>query len=137
MSLISGEEEQRLAQRYLASGSNALIDAEIEVLGSDYRANGYTTRTQADELGRLLDLEPGTALLDLGAGCGWPGLYLAERSGCDVASYDPMHEGLDVSRARAKKDGIESRHLAVRGHGDALPFRSRSFGAVVHTDVLC
>jgi cyclopropane fatty-acyl-phospholipid synthase-like methyltransferase len=129
--------EREFRDRYAIAGADALIDAEREVLGSDYRANGYTTRQQADRLGELVGLQAGDRLLDLGSGCGWPGLYLAQRHGCSVVTIDPAHDGNVASAARALADGIAARHLAVTARGWSLPFPSRTFDAIVHTDVLC
>jgi protein-L-isoaspartate O-methyltransferase len=36
----------------------------------------------------LLGLDPTVRLLDVGAGSGWPALYLAKISGCDVTMSD-------------------------------------------------
>jgi cyclopropane fatty-acyl-phospholipid synthase-like methyltransferase len=128
---------ETLGGRYAASGAAALVAAELEALGSDYQANGYTTRAQADELGRELALSRGQVLLDIGSGCGWPGLYLAARHGCFVISADPINEGGDAARRRAISDRLADRSLAVRAEGTALPIRQESIDAVVHTDVLC
>lgn len=130
-------EGERFRERYAASGAPAQLAAESEALGSDYQANGYTTRSQADELGRLLRLAPGQILLDIGAGCGWPGLYLAARHGCAAASLDPVAEGCAVARERARSDGLSARVWAVRADAVALPVRPGSVDAVVHTDLLC
>ena len=113
-----------------------MLAAEVEVLGSDYQANGYTTMAQADLLGDVLDLKPGQRLLDLGAGCGWPGLYLASRHGCDVLSIDPVADGMGVAHRRAMADGLADRAAAIVGEGLHPPLRSRSVDAVIHTDVL-
>jgi cyclopropane fatty-acyl-phospholipid synthase-like methyltransferase len=130
-------ESETLGGRYAASGNAALVAAELEALGSDYQANGYTTVAQADELGRLLGLDQGQVLLDIGSGCGWPGLHLAARHGCSVISADPIDEGGDAARQRAIADGLADRSLAVRAEGAALPIRPESVDAVVHSDVLC
>jgi len=128
---------ETLGKRYAASGDAALITAELEALGSDYQANGYTTIAQADELGHLLSLSKGQILLDIGSGCGWPGLYLAARHGCAVVSVDPVDEGLDVARRRAIADKLAERSLTIRADGAALPIRPGSVDAIVHSDVLC
>ena len=114
-----------------------MIDAEREVLGSDYQANGYTTLSQADQIGAELGLGAGDRLLDLGSGCGYPGLYLARRFGCSVTSLDPVASGATTAAARADHDGLVDRHAAVVGLGAALPFRDRSVDAIVHIDVMC
>ena len=130
-------EHETLGGRYAASGDAALVAAELEALGSDYQANGYTTVAQADELGRLLALSKGQVLLDIGSGCGWPGLYLAARHGCAIISADPIDEGCCTAGQRAIADGLTDRSLAVRAEGAALPIRPGSVDAVVQSDVLC
>jgi cyclopropane fatty-acyl-phospholipid synthase-like methyltransferase len=134
---LTSEAGERFRDRYLISGSAALIEAELEVLGSDYSANGYTTMAEATALGSALGLDADSLLLDLGAGCGWPGLFLAKRHGCTVFSVDPIAEGMDVARSRATTDGLGEHHAQLCACGEALPFRSRAFDAVVHTDVVC
>jgi cyclopropane fatty-acyl-phospholipid synthase-like methyltransferase len=129
-------ETERFGQRYAASGAG-LRTVELEALGSDYGATGYTTREQADELGRLLELGPGNVLLDIGAGCGWPGLYLATTFGCSVISADPIMEGASAAQDRIGSDGLESRALALLATGEQLPIRTGSIDAVVHADVMC
>lgn len=131
------EQAERFRQRYLTSGNAALIEAELEVLGGDYQGNGYTTMAQADHMGDLLDLAPGVLLLDLGAGCGWPGVYLATTSGCAVVSLDPIAEGLRVARDRSERNRIARRQSGLRGEATALPFRSGVFDAAIHGDVMC
>jgi cyclopropane fatty-acyl-phospholipid synthase-like methyltransferase len=133
-SLLEGE---RFGQRYAVSGDAAPRTVELEALGSDYSATGYTTREQADDLGRLLELGPGSVLLDIGAGCGWPGLYLATTFGCSVISADPIMEGASAARDRIGSDGLGSRAVALLATGEQLPIRTGSIDAVVHADVMC
>jgi cyclopropane fatty-acyl-phospholipid synthase-like methyltransferase len=61
----------------------------------------------ADALARALRLSASDRLLDVGTGRAWPGLYLAARTSVVVSA------------------------------ASGLPFRARSFDAVIHTDVLC
>ncbi len=130
-------ETERFAQRYAMSSEANLRVVELEALGSDYQATGYTTRKQADGIGRLLALEPGKVLVDIGAGSGWPGLYLATTFGCSVISVDPIMEGCSAAFDRIDSDGLVPRALALLGSGEKLPIRSGSIDAIVHADVMC
>jgi cyclopropane fatty-acyl-phospholipid synthase-like methyltransferase len=106
------------------------------VIGAAWGANGYTTVAQADELGRRVELGPGRRLLDVGTGRGWPGLYLAVRSGCAVVGTDLPHDALLIAAQRARTESLDDRTAMVVGAGASQPFRSGSFDAVVHSDVL-
>jgi methylase of polypeptide subunit release factors len=123
------------AQRY-GVRSDAATEVERCVLGSDYGGNGYTTVDQADELANRLELTPADRLLDLGAGCGWPGLYLSRRTGCRVIVTDLPLEGMRRAQVRASTDGTASRARAVVSSARRLPFRPETFDAIIHTDVL-
>jgi cyclopropane fatty-acyl-phospholipid synthase-like methyltransferase len=92
---------------------------------------------QAEQLLSLLALQPEHLLLDVGAGCGWPGLHLAKRAGCRVVVTDLAIDGMRQASRRAAIDGMASRSAAVVGSARHLPFRPDSFDAIVHTDVLC
>ncbi len=128
---------ERFRDRYSTSGDAAVLAAEADTLGTDYRANGYTTRAQADEIAEMLALGPGDLLLDVGAGCGWPGLYFATGSGCGVISLDPVIEGIRVAKERGEIDGLAGRSWTMIASADAIPLRPRTVDAVVQTDVLC
>jgi len=123
--------------RYASADLPALVAVEHQVLGSDYGANGYTTHAQAARLAEALGLGPGRRLLDLGAGCGWPGLYLARSTGCAAVLTDLTATGMAVARARTRRDGLAGRVATVVASARHLPYRPDCFDAVVHTDVLC
>ena len=111
---------------------------ELSVIGADWGASGYTTLAQAQELGRLLALGPGRLLLDIGAGRGWPGLYLAATSGCSVLLTDLTLDGLRAGLARARAERLApERARALAASASRLPLAARSVDAVVGTDVLC
>ncbi|MGI9623813.1 MAG: SAM-dependent methyltransferase [Acidimicrobiales bacterium] len=131
------EETEKFRRRYEASGDDALIASELEALGSDYQANGYTTMAQADQLATALCVEPGQLLLDLGSGCGWPGLYIAKTRDCSVVCIDPVHEGVETAAQRAQSEAISGLAAALVGSGLNPPVRDGTFDAVVHADVLC
>lgn len=122
-------------ERYAESPTEATRAVERIVIGSDWGANGYTTRDQAEHLGHLLDLRAGRRLLDVGSGRGWPGLYLAATTGADVVLTDLPIEGLRLAIQRAEQEQLPASGIVASG--SALPFRPASFDAIVHTDVLC
>ncbi len=113
-----------------------LVVADISHFPKIWSKNSPTSK-QADQLGPLLELGPSSVLLDVGAGCGWPGLYLSTTFGCAVISTDPITEGASVARDRISSDGLGARALALVATGEQLPIRTGSIDAVVHTDVLC
>lgn len=124
-------------ERYGVAAVPAAVEVEQAVIGADFGANGYTTRAQADLLAGVLGLRPGTRLLDVGSGRGWPGLYLAASTGCDVVLADLPVQGMRVARERALADGLAGQVATAVASARHLPFRPESFDALVHTDVLC
>jgi len=131
------ETRRKFTGRYGEARGPVVEQVERAVIGGDWGASGYTTVEQADHLGRVLQLGPGRRLLDVGAGRGWPGLYLAVRTGCDVVLTDVPLPGLRLAMRRAAIEAAADRASAVASSARALPLRAGSFDAVVHTDVLC
>jgi SAM-dependent methyltransferase len=128
---------QLFAESFEISMLPAMRSVEREVLGCDYGATSWTTRGQARKLANALALGPGVRLLDIGAGTGWPGLFLASERGCDVTLLDLPASALAVARQRAQADGVERQVRAIAGSGDALPLAENSFDVISHSDVLC
>ena len=124
-------------EQYQLAQSAIILEVERIVCGSDYGATSWTTRTEAGQVAELLRLGPGTRLLEVGAGSGWPGLYLARTTGCDVTLVDVPLEGLRIAAERATVDQPPGSCWIAAADGAALPFRSGCFHAVSHSDVLC
>jgi ubiquinone/menaquinone biosynthesis C-methylase UbiE len=138
--MVTHEEQdtrRRFADRYREDRTGVVGQIELAVIGGEWGANGYTTMRQADHLAVALRLGPGVRLLDLGAGLGWPGLYLAVRTGCQVVFTDVPFEGLRQAMDRAQDEDVTDQAAAVVSSARAIPFRAGTFDAVVHTDVLC
>src|SRR5262249_52295211 len=127
---------KRFTDRYSTAASSALDEVERGAIGAVVGANGYTTVDQAEQLLEALELNPATRLLDVGAGRGWPGLYLADRSGCRAVVTDVPRPAIATARSRAHDLGLDARCSFVLASGSVLPFRTASFDAVVHTDAL-
>ncbi len=127
----------RIARTYRLVQSDFMLAIERAVCGCDYGGTSWTTRQQADEVIELLGLGPHRRLLELGAGSGWPGLYIAKRTGCDIALIDLPHEGLRVARSRAASERIAGACWVAAADGAALPLRDSWADAISHSDLLC
>jgi len=119
-------------------GRNPAMQAvEQAVCGCDYGSTAWTTIAEADQIASVLELRPGLALLEIGAGAGWPSLYLAQRTGCDVTLTDLPLNALQIAVGRAAQNGSSGTCLAAVSDAARLPFRDESFDVVNHSDVLC
>ncbi|MCH9050873.1 MAG: methyltransferase domain-containing protein [Proteobacteria bacterium] len=127
----------RFAQTYARSQIPVILSVERLVCGCDYGGNSLTTRDEARQMAKLLGLQPGIRLLDVGAGAGWPGLYIAKETGCEAMLVDLPLSGLQVANERAAKDRILDRCWVAVADGSQMPFRDGSFDAVSHSDILC
>src|SRR5437660_12176602 len=127
----------RFSRDYELVNSIPMRHLERTVLGCDYGATTWTTRYEAARIAELLELNARMRLLDVGAGAGWPGLYVAQLTGCEIALTDLPLVGLEIARERAARDGLMQRCTVVVADGAALPFADASFDAVSHSDVLC
>ena len=83
-------------------------------------------------MGQKLGLSPHSSLIDIGAGAGWPGLYLSSISGCSLTLVDLPETGLKLAADRSIQDKISERVTTIgRGGSDAsaimpLNFRLRT-----------
>ena len=138
---ISPAAEQTLAEdfarQYERLQSTVFQNMERKVCGCDYGGTSWTTREEADRISELLNLAPSRRLLEVGSGSGWPGLYMAQRTGSDLALVDLPPEALRIAKRRATKDAPAGDCWFAVADGIALPFRDQSFDAISHSDVLC
>jgi ubiquinone/menaquinone biosynthesis C-methylase UbiE len=77
----------------------------------------------------------GSRVLDVGCGAGIAATTLAER-GYIVDAIDPVEAMVDLTCARAKKCGVESRLKSRLGNVYSLPFADNTFAIVVAMGVL-
>jgi SAM-dependent methyltransferase len=134
---MSTESACDFARDYEIGQSPLMLEIEQRVRGSAYGATSWTTRAQAEAAAARLGLATGRRLLELGGGSGWPALFLATVSGCEVVVTDLPLSGLRIARARAVGDGLDNRCSVLVADGAALPFADRTFDRIHHADVLC
>jgi ubiquinone/menaquinone biosynthesis C-methylase UbiE len=128
---------ERLEKSYVQLQSSVMLSIERDVCGCDYGGNSWTTLVEAQRLSTLLGLKPGLRLLDVGAGAGWPGLYLAGESGCDITLLDIPLAGLRIAAERANADAIAGACWLTCADAAKIPFNDASFDAISHSDLLC
>ncbi len=133
----AGAEPKRFrAEIYDRPQSPAELEVEKEVYGATLGVRGYTSLSQADTLAERLHLAPGMRLLDIGAGRGFPGLYIAERTGCSVVITDLPAGAVRNALGRVPESGLRGRCAFLLAGAERLPFRPRVFDAITNTDVL-
>jgi cyclopropane fatty-acyl-phospholipid synthase-like methyltransferase len=114
----------------------AFARLEQRVLGCAYGGTSWTTRDQADRYAPLLGLAAGDRLLELGSGAGWPGIYVAAKSGAELTMLDLPLNALSRARERAAEE-LPAASAAIQASAAALPFTDHVFDAIEHSDVLC
>jgi SAM-dependent methyltransferase len=110
---------------------------ERGVVCCDYGGTSSTTRPQADTVPAALELGRGTDLLEIGAGTGWPSLYLSRQTGCQLTLLDIPLNALQEACNRAGDENVANRVRAVSASATAMPFPAGSFDTIGHSDVLC
>jgi ubiquinone/menaquinone biosynthesis C-methylase UbiE len=130
-------QRQRFDDAYRLARASVMRTIERRVCGCDYGGTSWTTRVEAKLIREFLGLRPGLQLLDLGAGSGWPGLYLARESGCDLVLLDLPLSGLRIAAERAAADGLADHTACVLADAGHLPLQDASFDALSHSDLLC
>lgn len=127
----------QFAEEYLRAQTPIMVDLERAVCGCDYGGTSWTTREEADRIRGLLGLGKGTRLLEIGAGSGWPALYLAQTSGCDATLADIPLAAIRIASDRVRVEPPTGAITMTVADGSALPFRDGRFDTISHSDVLC
>lgn len=136
-SLEERELVEHFADEYRRAQSPVILELERATCGCDYGGTSWTTREEAEHMGRLLELGKNRTLLEIGAGSGWPALYLAGETGCDATLADLPYEALSIAAHRVSSEPIDGAIVLVVADGAALPIKAAQFDAVCHSDVLC
>lgn len=90
-----------------------------------------------ERLGNLLDLRSGGLVLDVACGRGTSAIFLAQRFGCRVVGVDLASDNTHSARAVAKEAGLTNQVSFETGDGERLPFKDRSFDAIICECAFC
>ena len=90
-----------------------------------------------ERLGTLLDLESSHHVLDVAAGGGATGIFLAQRFGCRVTGVDFGGANVERATAEAARAGVADRVVFRQGDAERLSFDSGVFDAVVCECAFC
>jgi cyclopropane fatty-acyl-phospholipid synthase-like methyltransferase len=131
------ELSEHFANEYKQAQAPVILELERAVCGCDYGGTSWTTRDEAERMGRLMELAEGKRLLEIGAGSGWPALYLAGLSGCHATLADLPHEALHIAADRVASEPLDGEIFLAVADAACLPFKRDHFDAISHSDVLC
>ena len=132
----SGEAVPLYASAYTGFGARQQV--RRETYGDDVGQSGWTTIAELDRFAELLEVGPGSRLLDVGCGSGGPILYLCEKTGARVLGVDALEEGVSTATRLAQERGLADRASFVQIDATGrLPFDDASFDAVLSIDAMC
>jgi len=108
----------------------AAYDSDLTklLLGDSFHPGGVRL---TERLGQLLKLNPGTRVLDVAAGTGTSGIFLAKRFGCEVVGIDFSRKNVEEANRKALEVGLTERASFQRADAERLPFADGAFGAII------
>jgi arsenite methyltransferase len=109
-------------------------DLARHLLGDSFHPGGFETTRR---LGNMLNLSPGTRVLDVASGKGTTAVFLAKEFGCEVVGVDYGGQNVEASRALVQAVQLEGRVQFERSDAERLPFADASFDAVICECAFC
>lgn len=110
------------------------------VFGDEYPAElepySYTSRSELARVADEVRLGQGDLLVDIGAGRGGPGLWVAATTGAAYMAIDIATSGLKAVEDRATQLGFSERVRTREGSFEALPLADGEASAVMSIDAL-
>ena len=119
--------KQCCAQLYASDIARAL-------LGDSFHPGGLRL---TERVGLLLNLAPGSRVLDVASGNGASALFLAERFGCHVVGIDYSGENVAGASELASAKKLSSLVRFERGDAEGLFFPDESFDAIICECAFC
>ncbi len=123
---------------YANYGSEVYRQIRIETYGRDFGQTSWATTEESDEIPRMLHLEGGSSVLEIGCGSGGYAMHLAKDVGCRVIGLDVNAPGVRNANELATTCGLSERARFEQCDASSkLPFDDNAFDAVFANDVLC
>jgi ubiquinone/menaquinone biosynthesis C-methylase UbiE len=127
---------------YNSAYGNYELDAyrqvRIETYGEDLGQTSWVTTEESNEIPTLLELGPGSQVLEIGSGSGRYALRIAEITGCHIVGLDINANGIRNANELARRTNLDSLvHFEHCDVSEKLPFGNETFDAAFANDVLC
>ena len=104
------------------------------LLGDSFHPGGLALTQQ---LGNLIDLQPGQRVLDVASGSGTSALFLAEHFGVDVVGIDYGRSAVAAANTAANDASLADQVRFEVGDAEQLPFTDNSFDALLCECAFC
>jgi ubiquinone/menaquinone biosynthesis C-methylase UbiE len=104
------------------------------LLGDSFHPGGFRLTAR---VGELLNLAPGSRVLDVACGKGAPACFLAERFGCHVLGIDYGSQNVADAVQLASAKGLSPLVRFESGDAEGLPFSDGSFDAIICECAFC
>ena len=104
------------------------------LLGDSFHPGGLNLTKR---LGDILQLTPGTCVLDVACGKGTSAVFLSEHFGCHVTGIDYSDQNVAQANALAAAKGMASRVRCERADAERLGFMAESFDTVICECAFC
>jgi SAM-dependent methyltransferase len=96
----------------------------------------FVTRTDLNALSQALSLGPTQRFVDLGCGCGGPGLFIAKHTGASLLGVDTSSVAIAQSLALAERLGLQSQVTFQQSDAAATNLASGTFDGALCIDLL-
>ena len=118
-----------IAQKLQAAGKDLdnLITTDLSTV-DEFHIRG---RKATLELGRQMNLNEDSNVLDIGSGLGGPARTIAQECGCHVTGIDLTQAFCDAARQLSKWVNFDSRVMFQQGDATCLPFEDNQFDAAM------
>jgi ubiquinone/menaquinone biosynthesis C-methylase UbiE len=135
---MAGEKVDLYSSSYANYASEAYRQVRIETYGEDFGQTSWVTTEESEGIPKLLNLKPGSFVLEIGCGSGGYALHLVEKTGCHLVGLDINEPGIRNANQLAYTKGLSERvRFENCDVSTRLPFDDQIFDAVFSNDVLC